>query len=161
MSALEILGSAATGGLVGLVGSVVKDGLGIWGKKEEYAHTLRMRRMDIEAAKVGLQQSKNESDSRERVTEIEASSVTLKAALDSDKATYNIVWVDAIRGLIRPAITVYALMFLTYLIAEYYNGGAVVSESLYKELVLTLTFICTSSIGYWFGSRSSSAKLTK
>ncbi len=158
MSALEVLGSAASGGLVGLVGSVVKDGLGIWGKKEEYAHTLRMRRMDIEAAKVGLQQSKNESDSRERVSEIEASSVTLKAALDSDKASYNIPWVDAIRGLIRPAITVYALIFLTYLIGEYYEGGATVSESLYKELVLTLVFISTSSISYWFGSRSSSAK---
>lgn len=136
---LGLFTSAAGGGLIGLVGTALKQ----WQERKEReadrAHQIAMRQVDLaemeKEAQLRLRQTETEIAGRREVANIEAqaardvaAAATQQASFAHDKATYTggavmrllrgfwgglaafmLVLVDVARGMIRPATTVYLL----------------------------------------------------
>ncbi|MBU6955983.1 hypothetical protein KP814_31850 [Hahella sp. HN01] len=71
-------------------------------------------------------------------------------------------FVDAIRGLMRPLITVYLLILATFVtlnISRHLGGVGALSPvdlmALYKEAIAKMLFLTTTAVTWWFGSRPS------
>lgn len=96
-----------------------------------------------------------------RVQEI--SSVELqKASYETDKASYGIIFVDAIRGLTRPVLTLLSVVLLGWL--AYHLTVIVDTQQLltqdevakvYHRLLDSVIFLSSASFSWWFGSRPS------
>ena len=100
----------------------------------------------------------------------------LQAAYSQDQASYAAIppqagiwarcWqgflalVEVIRGLMRPAITLFLLAICSMVAFELYdlaNALAMVDASaawpLFQQVVNALLFLCTTAVTWWFGSR--------
>lgn len=132
------LGSAASGGMLGFLGSIAKGWLESREREAERRHQLAMRQMDLQEmekeAELQLRQTEAELAGKARIATIEADAARdvadaeLQAAsYRNDAASYStgvlatlsgawgaiarllLVLVDVVRGFMRPAITVYLL----------------------------------------------------
>ncbi|ABC28924.1 hypothetical protein HCH_02094 [Hahella chejuensis KCTC 2396] len=77
-------------------------------------------------------------------------------------------FVDAIRDLMRPLITVYLLILATFVtlnISRHLGGVGALSPVdlmvLYKEAIAQMLFLTTTAVTWWFGSRPSSLRQLK
>ena len=157
-----ILGDVATGGIFGLVGSI----LGVGAKwlqerqrqnweREKWGHEMDLQKLEIER---GISETENEV----RI-------VTEQGAADQRVASYNMrvfspskasVWVNNIRALFRPALTM-ALLALTGLLfwkvswlvnVNYLQPNEAVG--LINYIVHSVVFAATTAIVWWFGDRA-------
>jgi len=154
---LDVLGSAGLGSIVGGV-------FGWLGKREERAnmkmkfdHDLNMLNAKtdaaIEVAKMGIEEAKNAG--LLLVDKIEA-----KAFERSQKSVSN--FADNIKSLIRPII-LGLLMYQTYMIIdslETLTGGLESFKpeevlGLYRIVVLSVTGLTATAVGWYFAARSS------
>lgn len=150
------VGSAATGGIFGLIGSGISQVVKYFRTKQEqrfekdrWAHEVELRRLDMEAAsQAGSWQGLSES--------VRADAVV------SD--TYQ--WVNAIKSLYRPALTT-ALVIISYQIfRDILNGLAgkdavLVSiftgtelKEIIRYIVYSLIFATSTAIVWWFSERA-------
>ncbi len=154
---LDILGSAGFGTLLGGV-------FGWLGKKEENAifekkmqHEVDMIKArtsaSVEIAKMGIEEAKNAG--MLAVEKVEAS-----AFEKSQQSTSK--WADLIKSLIRPIILA-LLMYQTYMIIqslEAITGGLKMFDKdevlgLYRIIVLSVTGLTATAVGWYFAARSS------
>lgn len=140
---LGLFTSAAGGGLIGLLGTALKQWQERKEREAERAHQIRMREADLQEmraeADLRLRQTEAEFEGRKAVADIEAQAArdvaaeaTRQASYGHDKATYAGSWagrllkgfwgalagfllvlVDVARGVIRPATTVYLLVIIS------------------------------------------------
>ena len=75
---------------------------------------------------------------------------------------YKISFVDAIRGLMRPLITIYLLIIATFVVINIgsYIGGLESLEkaemvTMFKNTITQIMFLVTTAVTWWFGSRPS------
>ncbi|WP_246109296.1 hypothetical protein [Reinekea thalattae] len=121
----------------------------------EFNHELALADKHIERAQV-------EGDIQRDIDEMSAFTESLK----EQQQMYKISFVDAIRGLMRPLITVYLLVIGTYVtikIGGYVGGieGAMDADEMikmYKETINQVMFLLTTAVTWWFGSRPSSQR---
>lgn len=154
---LDVLGSAGLGTIVGGV-------FGWLGKREERAnmkmkfdHDVNMLNAKtdaaIEIAKIGIEEAKNAG--RLLVEKIEAS-----AFETSQKSTGK--FSDTVKSMIRPII-LGLLMYQTYMIIqslETLTGGLTAFKpeeilGLYRIVVLSVTGLTATAVGWYFAARSS------
>tara|TARA_Y100000310_G_C20510674_1_gene728678 strand:+ start:332 stop:883 length:552 start_codon:yes stop_codon:yes gene_type:complete len=169
---LGAIGSVATGGIAGLIGTGISQFMEHRKRKAEYAFKLSSRRLDMEMmdkrAKLNIQEKGVDADI---AVEVEAGKA-FRESHKKDRASYispttdnPIVQillgiVDFIRGLIRPAATV----FFSYITWNITNELLVALGGI-KELpqdqmiellnltIQTILFITTTCILWWFGTR--------
>jgi hypothetical protein len=137
----------------------------------EHAHAERMadiRAKEAEAeAEHELRIADKEYDKSELEGDIEETNRsydTLQESLKSLKPT-GIKWVDALRGMMRPAITVYLMVVATILTLRI---GALVGGleslnpkalfALYQDVIQQIVFLTATAVTWWFGSRPSSRR---
>ena len=154
---MEILGtilgtttSAVSGGLFGLLGNVASKVVGLFEakqefaqKKEEWSHEERLADM----------QTKAKAAASEQDLAVTASSGSWSGLGESLKAETAIgatyPWVEAVRALVRPALTLGLAAFLCVAFFALTPGDidrAYVADS--------LVFAAVTSIVWWFGDRA-------
>lgn len=174
---LDIL-MGAGGGVVGILGALVKHGLEIYQEKkkedaslavlkEQNAHELAMadkqaNLIELEATHALALADVNASK------EIDVAAYgALSASYESDKATYSnapqspwMIAVDVARGFIRPFLTLVFSMALIGFTAWLYINVPEASVSNEKflnatfyRLIDALIFLATSAVGWWFAAR--------
>lgn len=136
---LGMLGSAAGGGLLGMIGSLGKGWLEARERENDRQHQLAMRKVDLlemeKEAELQLRQTETELAGQARIVSIEGDTARDVAAAElqgesyeHDQARYSngvldkltgrsggvarffLVLVDVVRGFMRPAITTYVLV---------------------------------------------------
>jgi len=168
---MELLFSLLSGGATGLVGSVISRFADFKLEKMRGEQKLLMVDKETEAMKI-------ESEFNYRIAETEAETerdvsadLALSSSYGEDKSSYLAAAsgpvtkffmgiVDFLRGLIRPATTIY-LLGLTTLIA--YQLHEIISWSdmmtiqeaydMWREVISTVLYLTTAAVLWWFGSR--------
>lgn len=164
---IELFSSSGFGGIVGFIGSYFT-------RREErklleskQMHELNMRSYDFQELELSQNHELKVADKnleRAKVEgNIEIEGKEINAFLESVKSQakqVGVVFVDAIRGLMRPVITIYLMLTTTiiaYKVGNRLDGldGLPVDEmySLYREIILQLVCLTAIAIGWWFGSR--------
>ena len=168
---LGVLTSSAGGGLLGTVGSLFKGKAEYKARKLELRHEQEMRKLDreeleleaklraeeIEAkGKFDVQLAELEAEAAREVNDAELRTTSYSA----DKASYGGGWVDKIRGIMRPVITIYLLGISTYIavyLTAILNGlgsfGDDEALALYGTIINAIVFLTTTAVTWWFGSR--------
>lgn len=163
---LGLFSSSGFGGIIGVAGGLVNRWLDLKSKTLDYTHELALRDKDREMLVTEWEQ-------RSKVAVIEADKEievagygALGKSYDADKATYGIGWIDAIRGLIRPVLTLILtiaalginFVLLDRLVAvwdQVDNAQRLVYVTTSLEWVL---FQASIAIGWWFAHRPSNKK---
>ncbi len=178
-----ILGSAAAGGITGVIGTA----LGAWAKaaddKRQFAHKEQMRKIDLREMAIESRLRRQEAEVKYaaeqeiRVSEErqagEKQSVNLRmASYAHDAAKYgrHVLGriVDFVRGLMRPAITAFVLwmFFSLYLEMSGLVGGMEVLPmeaivALYEKVVNGIIYLAISVTTWWFGDRATDKLMSR
>ena len=147
---IGLAASAAGGGVFGLFGTALGRVVGYFEQRQNMAH--EERRWHHEVQLLELQQSATaiEAEAELAITTQEGRWAGLTASLDAEaKIVSSYRWVDAVRALTRPALTI-----LLWLIAAIIWVHA--SESDRSTITETATFAATAATLWWFGDRSPS-----
>jgi len=149
----ELLGlgaSALSGGLFGLLGNVATKIFGFFERKqelaarrEEWGHELSLQRLQMEARRA-------ETEQELAIAQAQGSWSGLAASAQAEaRVGRSYKWVDAVRALVRPALTVGLMGFLATAALVLEPGDidrAFVVES--------LVFAAVTAIVWWFGDRA-------
>ena len=146
----SILDSSLTGGLFGLLGNVTNKVIGIFTakqefaqKKEEWGHEERL--LDV--------QMKAKAAETEQELAVTASSGSWSGLGDSLKAETAVgssyPWVNAVRALVRPALT---LGLGSFLCAAFFALGP--GDASRSAISDSLVFAAVTAIVWWFGDRA-------
>lgn len=183
MDILSLITSAFGGGLTGLIGGAVDKVFAYKIKKLEieqdigrFAHEVEMRKADAEIMK-------QEWAARTKVAEVEGAakvevedSKAFAVALGTEDKNYLdyldkldpkqdwfFVILEFIRGMIRPGLTLYlcALTTLLYLKASKLVPSVIAPDqalSMVNSIINTITYLTTTCVMFWFGSRNTEKK---
>tara|TARA_R110000822_G_scaffold154105_5_gene293597 strand:- start:818 stop:1369 length:552 start_codon:yes stop_codon:yes gene_type:complete len=168
---LSLVGSSFGGGLLGVFGTFIKSKSEYKNKKLDYDHSIAMHKADMESMKLEAQlkvdeiQLQNEGRlalanvEMERAQDVNDANIR-QASYTNDKASYGNLFIDGVRGLMRPMITTYLLILMTYISYQINTivggvAGLPVAKiwALYHELIIAIVFLTTTTITWWFGTR--------
>lgn len=192
---MEFFGTLLTGilsgGATGLLGVLLqrwfdykKQAQDIELVRINHANALEVRRLELEAQE---RMANRAADVQERVADLDAQAREAEAAersyqvsMQADRATYLapeaqqtsrlarwlMAVVDFARGIIRPGVTVYALVLLTILtlwVRDMYARSLLQltpaqTQELTMQVIGTVTYITTTVVVWWFGARPMSRK---
>ena len=169
---ISVLTSGAAGGIVGTVGSLFKKRQERKTLEVQNKHELAMAELGLkereaeakyaaEAAAQERQMVQIEGDQAIEVAHIGAFEASQKAALEISSHVPR--WVNGIRALMRPAITLALLVFQGVIMyygiesEEAFRAAVVEGDGMLTTLS-SLSFLTNMAVSWWFGSRSSSAK---
>ena len=169
---LDILSSGGIGAIVGAIGSFLNKMEERKILKLKHAYNLADRELDLREvvaeqehnlamADKQMEQTELEGDIATDVAEVNAFATHLKV---NAKAT-GIAFVDAIRGLMRPLITIYLMAMVTYigyqthvLVGGLESLPADELFTLYRDIIMSTIFLMTVAVTWWFGSRPHGTK---
>ncbi|AUR96005.1 TMhelix containing protein [Vibrio phage 1.215.B._10N.222.54.F7] len=164
----DIFTTAVSGGVTGLIGTVFS-GVMLWRENaNKRKHEIEMRRVDIEERKAEAELTMKQIEAETEATKISAELNAFNSSIQADRATYSsrgsdsavLLFVDAVRGLVRPVLTV-ALVIITSIVIfdviEAAGGYDTViqaqSAELYADLIHALIYMTTTAVLWWFGAR--------
>lgn len=184
----SLIGGGAAGGLIGLAGTWLRGREERETKRLDHAHAQAMRGLDLKElereAELKLRQTdaeiagaKAKATGELAIAQEVAAGQAQTASYDADRATYSSGWadklkgawggaaafmlasVDAMRGAVRPLLTVYLIGVLTLIAVYLYRLGAVqsvdaaVAWPLLARVVDDFAFLAATATTWWFGSR--------
>jgi hypothetical protein len=168
---MGLMGSSGFGALVGWFGGLANrfvdlkgKKLDLEGKKLDHQHELAMRDKDMEAMRLESERAVSVASIEGAASVEQAAYSALTQSYAADRASYGIIWVDAIRGVVRPLLTAVlagAALYVNYvaldLLAEAWPSLATEQKLRFAllsvEWVLFQGSVC---IGWWFANRPSS-----
>lgn len=177
---LDTLGTICSGGITGLLGTALQ-GIG------EYFRRRQSFRQELELRRLDMAMMDKEWEYRDRIAcregdlRLQQSSDALRqSSYDHDQATYSqrlaihsvalkgtLVFVDVVRGLIRPTLTLLlcVLMWQTLVQAGEVLELAGISGlepaaalRIYRDIVTTALYVAVTAIVWWFGGRSNAIR---
>ncbi len=140
--------SAAGGGVFGLVGTALGRVAGFFERRQTMKH--ETARWAHEVDLIGMQQAaaRQETEAELALTDATGRWDGLKASMTAEAAIgQSYLWVDAIRGLTRPVLTM-----LLWLIATGIWFGT--DPEGQTSIIETATFAATAATLWWFGDRA-------
>lgn len=170
---LSMLGSVLGGGSTGLLGSLFIRWFDNKDRKNQRDHEHKMAQLTQEEIRLegeyNLRLQAAEHESAQLEAEIESDirdADAFQASLSMDKATYgkHILGriVDFVRGMMRPVITAW-MVYQLYQISQMLGGlqtiktfTATQQHELFFTVVNAILYLASMTVGWWFGSRSSS-----
>lgn len=139
--------SAAGGGVIGVVGSLVGRVAGYFERRQSQAHERTRWSHEAELLQLQHQARLEETEAERALADTSGSWAGLKASMEAEAAIgESYPWVNAVRGLTRPALTL-----LLWLIAGGIWLGA--GEADRAAITDTATFAATAATLWWFGDR--------
>jgi len=144
--------SAAGGGVFGVMGTALGRLAGYFERRQSIAHEERRWQHELKVLDRNQQAASAEAEASLALEHAEGRWSGLQASLEAETAIRSSYkWVDAIRGLTRPALTV-LLWLITVLIwfsADAPNRATIIE---------TATFAATAATLWWFGDRSAAPR---
>lgn len=151
------------GGITGLIGGIAEKitayktkQLEIELEKQKFANELALRKVDAEILA-------QEWAARTKVADIEATaqvetedSKAFATSYQMEPQTYGIKWLDALRGSIRPALTLYLCGIVTVMYLRT-DGGTIDAQAVAN----TILYLCVTATCWWFGSRGVKSQKSK
>lgn len=140
--------SAAGGGLFGLFGTALGRLAGYFEQRQRQAHEKARWYHEVELITLQQAAAQAETEAEIALTQVQGSWQGLAASLQAEAAiapSYR--WVDAVRGLTRPALT----LLLWLIAAGIWFGSDPAARASIAE---TATFGATAATLWWFGDRS-------
>ena len=170
MDILSLTGSGALGGLFGALGSGLGRLVGIFEMREkrqdrtlEMAHEkdLWAHEAELQALQIKGRAEESENELKLGAQGLERSALEgawtgLRASIDAEaRIGSSYPWVEAVRGLARPVLTVLIWLIFTVLFFSAMASKLPVSTS--NEVILTfvnaVTFAASTALAWWFGDR--------
>ena len=161
---MSILGSIFAGGATGLIGTAISRLGDFFQQRENHKHELELMRENRETMKVRGELNMQAKDAEAFESSIAADKAAYTTGKDLPKwAEFMLAFVDFVRGLMRPALTIY-LIVLTSLI--YHQIDAVLKAAgvqsiqadlaadLLRKIILTILYLTTTCVTWWFGTRT-------
>lgn len=149
----DILGtttSALSGGLFGLLGNVATKIFGFFEAKEVFVEKQAERAHEIELLKLQMQAKAQETEQEVQVLDTQGSWAGLTTSVQAEgQLPASYAWVNAVRALVRPALTFGLAAFLAcafFAMPAGDAGRAYVADS--------LVFAAITAIVWWFGDRA-------
>lgn len=162
---LDLLLGVLSGGVTGLLGTVISGGMKFFENKQKHGHELAIMEMEMK------QMDKEASIARD-IEELQMEGKDRTAAWAALEASYKesttrmstgdsgwLIAVDVVRGLMRPAITLgtLTLMGIIYFtVATDMVGPDGIPVPV--TIIQTVLYIATTSVLWWFGTRNLSKK---
>lgn len=163
------------GGITGLIGTLLSNITDLWKAHQDRKHEVEMRKLDIQIMDkehdyaVKLENVKTEGeirtgelDLRERSYEFDAATYAKDMRIKAWWLKMLMVFVDFIRGLVRPALTLF-LIYLTYKVyqqatmvlelAGEENLSADKAHATYEYIVNMILYLTAVCVTWWFGTR--------
>lgn len=173
---LSGLGAAASGGVLGLFGAGIKAWTAHKADEAKRKFDLAMRKADRDEMqlehdlKIKQVEKETERDivisEQNRLTtelqvegDVERAGIQLRASsYEQDKATYGGGFVDVVRGLMRPMLTLYFAFLMAYVAYKFsiLTGGFIpadTAQSMFQEIINSIIFLATTCVTWWFGDR--------
>ena len=142
--------SALSGGLFGLVGNIATKLFGYFEAKQAFVQKQAEWSHESELLKLQMQAKSAESEQEIHIAESQGSWSGLTVSLTAESAlgaTY--AWVNAVRALVRPGLT---LGLATFLASAFF---AMAPGDIDRAYVAdSLVFAAVTSIVWWFGDRA-------
>jgi hypothetical protein len=142
--------SALSGGLFGLVGNIATKAFGYFEAKQAFVEKQAEWSHESELLKLQMQAKAAETEQEIHIAESQGSWSGLSASLATEGAlASSYPWVNAVRALVRPALTIGLTTFLAsafFALAPGDIDRAYVADS--------LVFAAVTSIVWWFGDRA-------
>jgi len=166
-SILSIMTSGGFGAVTGLIGGYLTKVENRKMKALDHAHEQSMGELSIRELTLEHTQALELKDKEAMLAEVEGDIIVEGKEADAfvesikgqGKAT-GIGFVDAIRGLMRPLITVFLLWVVWQIYADVdaLVGGLeampmIALAALYAEIVSSIIFLTTTAVAWWFASR--------
>lgn len=170
---LGLFTSSGFGALIGLFGSWLTKKEEAKAAKMKYEYEAKLAEIRKQEAEIEFKYQVQLIDKKIDLAETEgetqqeiANTEAFKESLKEQSRIYKSVFVEALRGIMRPAITIYLLIIATIITVKIggFIGGMKISLTfeemliLYKEIIMQILFLTTTSITWWFGSRPSSQR---
>lgn len=157
---LDLLMGVLSGGVTGLIGTVISGGMKFFENKQKHGHELAIMDMEIKQMHV-------EAEIARDVAELDMESKDRTAAWSALEASYKestsrmstgdsqwLVMVDVVRGLMRPVITLGLLLGIGVI---YFTVGADTTlpdgTPMTVNIIQTVLFVGTTAVLWWFGTR--------
>jgi len=149
---LDALLNIFSGGITGVAGAALSGWIEHRKAAAAHEHELAVRRMNLEEIRLEAETAeKRGALELERTVEAGAAAA-LEASYRLEPKRYGrgdhvaLVWVDVVRGLVRPVLTI---GLVAASVAIYYHADA----TLRAETAGTLLYITTACTLWWFGGR--------
>lgn len=157
---LDLLMGVLSGGVTGLIGTVISGGMKFFENKQKHGHELAIMDMEIKQMHVEAEIAKD-------VAELEMEGKDRQAVWSALEASYKestsrmstgdsqwLVMVDVVRGLMRPVITLGLLLGIGVI---YFTVGADTTlpdgTPMTVNIIQTVLFVGTTAVLWWFGTR--------
>lgn len=187
---LSILGTLLTGilsgGATGLLGVLLQRYFDLQHKKQEIeivrlnlANSIELAKMESERAQIRAHADVELADRDLSARVVEADAKAMQAAFDADKATYTekgytlrpgwapvvvgflMGLVDFLRGIVRPGMTLYLCVLVTYMfvwvkdLATVYGVKMTPDQvlELMTHIIATILYVFSVCTLFWFGTR--------
>lgn len=150
------------GGLTGLIGGIAQKVADYKTKKLEIELLQKKSDAEIALRRVDAEIMQQEWAARTKVAEIETASADFKASFNEPtlysekvaptaKQGWLLVFVDFLRGIVRPILTLY-LCAITTILYMHTDGGRVDPQS----VVDTILYLTVTAVTWYFGARAGS-----
>jgi hypothetical protein len=164
-----LFSSSGLGAIVGAVGSWLNKREERANLKLQFEHEQAMTELSIrevtltqshelQLADKQIQRAQAEGDIAAELSELQ----TFGESVKSGAKNTGIMFVDAVRGLMRPLITVYLLIvssYIAYQVSALVGGVESLSADelydMYRDVISQLIFLTTVAVTWWFGTRPS------
>lgn len=144
---IGIAASAAGGGLFGLVGTALGRAAGFFERRQSIAHEERRWNHEVQLLELQHTVAAQETEAELAIARTEGSWAGLEASLAAEAAiSTSYRWVDAIRALTRPLLTLllWGITTSIWFSADYADRASITE---------TATFAATAATLWWFGDR--------
>lgn len=162
------IASLSSGGITGVLGSVVTNVADFFEQRRKNQHELELRKLDI-------QEMEKEYEYRKDVTAQKTQAASQQKSYEHDSRSYSsdtklksgwlkapLVFVDFIRGMVRPALTIFLIM-LVWMTFNKVQGvidsagmDAIRPEkamTIYATVVDMILYLASTAVCWWFGTR--------
>lgn len=157
---MDIILGLLTGGATGLIGTALSGVMKYFTNKQEQSHELKVMDMELKHMDKEAEVALKIEEKKQEGKEAQAAWAGLEASYREAGQRWStgdsgwIVFVDVVRGLMRPLLT----LCLVILMGTIFFTHATDNPSMQEQIVATVLYLATSAVLWWFGSRMSDSK---
>lgn len=158
----SLTGSGLLGGLFGAVGSGLGRLVGIYEMRErrqdrtlEMSHEKALWAHELDLQNLQVKARAAETEQVLHTIEVQGAWQGLKTSIEAETALRpGYPWVEAVRALVRPALTVLVWLTFTGLFLAALSARLPASNAIIETFVNAITFAASTALAWWFGDRS-------
>ena len=152
---MDIILGLLTGGATGLIGTALSGVMKYFTNKQEHAQELAIMDMELKKMDKEAEVALKIESKKQEGKEAEAAWRGLEASYREAGQRWStgdsgwIVFVDVVRGLMRPLLT----LCLVVLMGTIYFTLGPAKPQMQDQIIATVLYLATASVLWWFGSR--------